>query len=488
LREDYLLRDYWRVIRRSWKTVVCLGVGLGILSGLVAMFFVPRQWRSSATILFELPSSRETTLASLTDLTSLGRLATQFGVPVAPSSAVAYSILTSRSLRATVAEVTNLTERVDLADEFEVNEFLGKTTLVQVGDAGAVTLLVTVPGTPRGLIARLDDDMEARELARDIAAAHVTALQEMLSSFALTRAQRKCEFLQKRVAETEREVDDARAALAAAQRATGVVMPAGDTSVPDELIQLAKLEKEMILAEGEAQAATDKLGVLGRELSEQDEMVVGQVISSQSGVLDPLKSEMTLQQAELAVLASKGYGTEHPEYRAGLQRLSDLKASYEDELSRGLQERQVASTRNTVRDRLVVVYAQTQADLAAGQARLAALRGLVEETRDKVEALPGSMQVVGARMLDVELKSQVYAGLVSAYEMARVEAEEEAPRFEVLDPAFVPKYKLGPSVAKTGLFFTFLGLLLAVIVVLGRNSVSKNWPPEPTQAGPAQDL
>ncbi len=469
MQEDYVLSDYCRIVRVSWRLVVCITLGVGIVGGLVTMFAMPRQWRTATTILFEMSGPGLSSLAGMAELGGLGKLLPQLGGTGPASSQVAYTILTSRRLRAKVSRKVNLVQRLGLRDEYEACKFLGNATLVEVGQAGAVTVTVTLAGTPRGLLPRGDDDLEVRRLAKEIADAHVEALGELLAGFALTKAQRKCEFLRERVAVVKEELARARARLRQMQEATGMVtMPDAGAAAP-LITNLAALEKEMVLAEAEGEGARRKLTALGEELTVQDKMVVSQIQLAASPVLDKLKEQIAQEQAELAVLLEKGYGIEHPDCRAHRERIRQLKESYKQELQQGLSEQARVMSRNAVRDGLLNLYLTAQAEAAGAEAQVKALGRAVKEAERRVRALPASLQELGACALDVELKAQIYSGLVSAYETARVEAEEQAPKFEVLDPAFVPEEKTGPSVVKSTVFYTFLGFMLALVSVLALN-------------------
>lgn len=90
--------------------------------------------------------------------------------------------------------------------------------------------------------------------------------------------------------------------------------------------------------------------------------------------------------------------------------------------------------------------------------------------RDKNSFLVMNSAKVAEQRLQSEfmLAQNVYNGLVQQYEQAKIRVEEETPVFKMLEPPKIPLKKSEPKRMVTILFFGLLGVILSIIIKIGR--------------------
>jgi uncharacterized protein involved in exopolysaccharide biosynthesis len=283
-----------------------------------------------------------------------------------------------------------------------------------------------------------------------------------LDSLTLTRGERKAAFLKQRLEEAKEELDKAGEALAQVQSEVEYVAPV--PSMPPEISTLATYEKERAVAAAEEAAAADELRELKQQLDAEELMVLSQVVSQRSTVTDRLKEDVAEAQAQLAALHDKGYGDPHPECRELQVRIKALQQNIGEEIEEGLKTQSQTMAQNSVRTALLTRVSQLQGQLAAAEASREAMEAEAGKLRARIAALPGAMERVAALQTELEVKAAIYEVVTNAYEMARVEAEENAPHFQVLDEAIIPPRKIAPSGTRICLAAAIGGFLLGLMV------------------------
>ena len=142
-----------------------------VIAWVVAALLVPRQWESSALLLF-VPGQ-----AGIGRLSSLEHHAVG---TVDRRTDVAVSILQSRALRGRVVRDTGMCRVYPGLEEEEACEFLRRAVTTRVGASGQLQVTVRLPGTP-SWGPRHASDSRVRALARDLADGCVARLGDRLS-------------------------------------------------------------------------------------------------------------------------------------------------------------------------------------------------------------------------------------------------------------------------------------------------------------------
>ena len=125
----------------------------------------------------------------------------------------------------------------------------------------------------------------------------------------------------------------------------------------------------------------------------------------------------------------------------------------------------------TLRARLGVL--QSQMKSMQGKAGAS---GAPAATDSNNSAFPSmtALPVLGNTYYDLyrtaKIRETVYEFLTQQYELAKVQEAKELPTVRVMDPAVKPERKSGPKRTLIAAFSTFGALVIAVFLVLGRNS------------------
>lgn len=473
--EDLYVSHYIRLLWRNWLLVLATTILGGVVGVILVLFVLPRQYRASASVMFD-ASSATSNLTLPANIPGLSQIASKLNLGGSGSGAsvMALAVGESQTIRFEVVDELDLVKQLAAVGKYDAEQRLKDMTSIHLTDNGTMAVQVSISGTPRGPLPSPDDDLERRTLARDIANEYVSLIRRKLDSLTLTRGQRKANFLKDRVEQARREQDEARQALAQAQGEVEYVAPV--PSMPPELGTLATYEKERAVAAAEESAAADELAQLKSQLDEEELMIVSQVVSQRSSVADRLKEQVAEAQAELAALHDRGYSDEHPDCRDLLVRIKTLQTTYSQEIDEGLRTQSETVATNPVRSALLTRVSQLEGELAAASASRAAMDVETGKLRARIEALPGAMERVAALQTELEVKTTIYGVVTNAYEMARVEAEENAPLFTVLDEAIVPPKKIAPSGARICLATAIGGFLLGLMIAPARDRARRGRP------------
>ncbi len=468
MEEDLYLSHYVQLLRRNWAVVLSTTVLGGLIGAFLVLFVLQRQYRAATSVMFD-PSSAGSSFALPANIPALGPVMQKLGLGAGGSGAsmVALAVGESQTVRLQIVERFDLVRELEAFSKYDAEQRLGEMTSVQITDKGTMAIHVSISGTPRGVLPSPNDDLERRTLARDIANEYVRLIHDKLDTLTLTRGERKASYLKERVEEARQELDEVRQALAQVQGEVEYVAPV--PSMPPEITTLATYEKERVIAAAEESAAADELTELKRQLDAEELMVLSQVVNQRSSVADRLREEAARAQAELAALHDKGYTDEHPECRELLARIGTLEQTYSGEIDEGLRTQSETEAINPVRLELLTRVAQLEGALAAASASREAMEAEVGKLMSRISALPGAMERVAALQTELEVNAAVYEVVRNAYEMARVEAEEDAPEFTVLDEAIIPPKKIAPSGTRVCVTAAIAGFLLGLMIAPSRD-------------------
>jgi uncharacterized protein involved in exopolysaccharide biosynthesis len=468
LEEDLYVSHYAQLLRRNWLVVLAATVLGGLVGAILVLFVLPRQYRAQASVLFE-SSTAASNLGLPTNIPGLSGIMQKLnlGAGGSTTSAMALAVGDSQTIRLEIVEALGLVKQFEAPGKYDAEQRLKDMTSIHLTETGTMAIQVSIAGTPRGLLPTPDDDLRPRTLARDIANEYVSRIAKMLDSLTLTRGERKAEFLKQRLEEAKEELDKAGEALAQAQSEVEYVAPV--PSMPPEINTLAAYEKERAIAAAEEAAAADELRELKQQLDAEELMILAQVVSQRSTVTDRLKEDVAEARAQLAALHDKGYGDQHPERRELQVRIKALEENIGEEIDEGLRTQSETMAQNPVRAALLTRVSQLQGELAAAEASRGAMEAEVGRLRARIEALPGAMERVAALQTELEVKARIYEVVTDAYEMARVEAEENAPHFQLLDEAIIPPRKIAPSGTRICLAAAIGGFLLGLMISPSRD-------------------
>ena len=66
---------------------------------------------------------------------------------------------------------------------------------------------------------------------------------------------------------------------------------------------------------------------------------------------------------------------------------------------------------------------------------------------------------------NVEVQSQLYITLLSQYELVSIDESEDFSFIEIIDPPFVPTYRIAPIFFNSLVMFSLFGMFFGLVVV-----------------------
>jgi hypothetical protein len=368
-------------------------------------------------------------------------------------------------VRKDVIRRTRLTERLAVTDD-EAPETLTSMTSFRKPPGAAIVIEVTCQGSSRlrswlGQRSALTT-AEAQQFCAEVANAYVEALRTYLSGV----SQGNTQFIRTRRDEVETELTRLDDRLQAFRSQHALVDPQGSVDA------LTTEVKAVVQAYGQAQAdqeaARRSLAAARARLAREDLMRLQSVMTARNPVLISLSQRLAADRVALGAALEGGKKPNHPDVLA----LQDSIKAGERELAGVTQEirMQVERNANPNYDTLLSQVASQEIGLVQGTARCATRQRQLGEVRRQMARLPAVMRQYGELQLRRDIKAQLLGNLSRQLETAILdEKREAADKFQVLDQAFPPTKKSGPSSVRTALV-----TLILVLTALGLRAVRRN--------------
>ena len=463
MHDEFSLAQLWRAVAGR-KGLVALIVAACVIAAGVITLLLPKIYRAETRVFF--PESQQPQLPSALTA-ALGQQAQSLLPALAglgPSSEAAglcKAIAESYSVRSEICRNFKLQERFKAEKFQDATEKLGNSTFTAI--------------TPEGvLIIRVDSNEP--KLSADIANAYTRVVERRYRDAAVARARDEREFLTKRVAQSQQDLQVTEAALERYQKSGKALLVPDE--VPPILQKLADARVEQTSAEVELEAARRRQNQAVSQLSrlvEADETKPGQSPSvysvpwqmatqtiSDNPDIAQIRAELVSLEVQLAS-ARYRFSPEHPEYKR-------LKTQVDETRTRLAAEAQKTITAETrSRD---PVYAEALGQLVGlevatiGQeAKAQGLAQLVNDLEAKAAGLPDRLLQYSRLAREVRARETVFATLDGQLEAARLKELQEQPVFQVLDEAVPPERhdrpKMGVDLVVGFLLGLFLGMAVA---------------------------
>jgi len=239
-REDEInLLDYWRVIRKRWRTIAWI-FGISVVCAGVVSFIMTPIYRATTTLM-PVESSGSQVSAALRNLTSLPFVG---GVVPAVGGASAdklVAVLESRTVAEDVIRALDLMEVLFEEEEDEPPTLQDAVRLLSEG-------MTEVADDRKGLIS-VSVEHKDPQLAADIANQYTVALQKFLKDNALSMAKRNRIFIEDQLAKVKEELRAAEEAMKGFQTNKKIV--AMDAQTEAAIKALAELKAQVTAKEVE---------------------------------------------------------------------------------------------------------------------------------------------------------------------------------------------------------------------------------------------
>lgn len=319
---DISLMGLIRIVRRWRGLVVGLALGVAIITAIV-MLFIPNWYTATGTILLEVSEVS----SGLEMLGSIGAIA---GLPTnAPSAEVYLAILRSERVAIAVAESLALGDHYNITAD-NADHRMEKTLsvlrkAVEIDDPDMASIRVRAT----------DDDPE---MAARIVNALLRELSYAKSKLSFSRARSTRRLVEEAIAQTESELEEARARMGAFQKQYGIF--ALDEQTSGTLTLITALQEQLI----EAQTQQDALGSTYSENSAEYRRL-GHVIEALETRIAGLVGHLDARGNESAPRAEELPSTaNNPGFILPLSQVSSLSGQY----ARVLMDLKVLETKYSV--------------------------------------------------------------------------------------------------------------------------------------------
>jgi hypothetical protein len=456
------LGEITRLFRRNLLRLLACGLVGAVLVVAITMFAVPRQWEARATlVLGNQTGTASGLLASALSGVGGGTLA-----PLVPqpglSTDLFQTILESWDTRTEVVRANDLQQR--FGDDLwqKSVERLGKNTQVHGNPPSALTLAVTLEGTPRGLIPAPEADREVRALTVACVNSYLEALGRTLEEVRISSAKSQRVFLESEKPKAEADYHQAQAAVTRWEAAHHVMSPPrAAEALTQKLIQV---QSDLTAAQVERATTLQSAARARALLRDQPEMVSGaasQTANPEIARLTQALAGVEQQLAEQQVFYHKT--PQHPDVQRLVVQKQELLAQLQQAHERAMLPAGLSQSRNTVHDQLLGQVLQAEVSASAGGAKVAGLQGALATARAEVESLTWASLDYAKLYEQAQIAESIYETIVKQYEAAVLNEKAEEPVFFVIDPPVVPWKKTSPSLGLNGVLGLLLGLLVGVV-------------------------
>jgi polysaccharide biosynthesis transport protein len=408
-----LIPDLIRAVLLRWKLELAILLGVLLLS-LIWLAQTPRYYSATATLLFDNQAPQPVSADS-------GQRN-----DAAPGIATEAKIIASETIAREVVNKLGIANQPDMRASW-MQATAGRQSYpgwlasnLQSGlDVKAVDTsnIVEVSYSSRS-------PEKAAAMANAFASTYVDARLQMSTDPAKTYAS----WFERRIAEARQRLEQTQNALAAFQRQRGIVSTG---SIDAESTRLGELSSQLSGAEAQAADARARATVGGASMPEVQS----------SGVIQGLRSQIASKSAEIQDLRAE-LGPNHPEMRAAVAQLAELRAKLASE---------TGTTSGTL-----------SAASNAAVARESSIRALLAAQRARMLALTGDRSTLEVLERDAASARQAYDSVTQQLSLMRLKSTLPATNVRVLGRAEPPLLPSSPNLQIRFLMTLLFGIMLAI--------------------------
>jgi succinoglycan biosynthesis transport protein ExoP len=460
--DEFSLSQLARTVLQRKRLVMMIVAACVVMAGVITLA-MPKIYRAQTSVFFP-ESGGSTFSAALTALQQTPGLGSLVNLmPPTPGSEAAglcKAIAESYLVRAEICR------DFKLQAFYRAEEFQDATNKLRDSTFGAIT--------PEGVLVIRVDTTDPK-LSADIANAYSRIVERVYRERSVARAHGEREFLERRVAQADQDLDRASAELERYQkRGQALLVP---EEAPPILQKLVDVKVDAVTAEVDLDAAKrqragglaqlKRLAVEGEGASQVNSVyAVPWEMSAETMTNNPdiaeIRAELVSLEVKLAA-AKHDLSPEHPDVKKLQTEVDEIHKRLASEARQVLTE--TTRTRSPVYAAALEQLVQLEAAEIGGEARAAGLRQLLGQVEAQANTLPARLLRYARLDREVHAKAAVYTTLVAQLESARLRELQEQPVFQVLDKAVPPQRhdrpKLGVNLVVGLLFGLFLGTAIA---------------------------
>lgn len=266
-------------------------------------------------------------------------------------------------------------------------------------------------------------------------------------------------FLDKRIAESKQESEEAEQKLAAFSKEHKIYSP--DEQVKAAIEQLAVFDKAISEAEVQQKSAQAEFDAAEAKLAEQKMRSRAYNISD-NAVVQKIRDQIIAKQVELVGLEQR-YTDKHPDVQKAKSELQQLQGSLNAEVVASVDSN--AATLNPTQSELLKSHALAAVKASVAEAEASKLKELRSKKEKNIGDMPNDVLEYMALERDVKIKGEVYLNLVKQSEQSKIQEAMDSMDIQIVDPANLPD--VDKPVAPRKKLIAAIGFAAGVLLAMG---------------------
>lgn len=444
------LLDYLTVVKRR-RVWLLAPIAIGILVGAALVLLLPREYKSSTTLVVTSPSmDSELVKSSEADLGERIR-------------AISHELL-SRPVLERVAREEGLAERSSMdaavgAIRSRAEVALPKT-IAPTGRSGPDTFLVSYrSGSP--------------ELTQRVTNRLATAFIEQHSKMRETRAEETSAFLATQLNQSQERLRSIEGKLRKVKEAYMGRLP---EQTQANLQMVSGLRQQHESTSMSLRSEQDRLAMIERQIEAMRHGAAGAPLGKGSASLSALERLRSLRR-ELDE-ASAMYTEKHPEIQRLKTEIASTEALAKEESARPAADREPTLNADPTYRQLLTERETSRLRIREHERAAARTLSDISLYQGRVEAAPMIEQQMSSLNREYDLEKQQYNSVAGRHQAAVLAEDLERRRageqFAVLYPAYLPTQPDSPNALRVMLLALLAGIVLGVLLAVGREYLDRS--------------
>lgn len=465
--EEFSLANLWAPLKAQWWLIAIITAAITVPAVLYGYFMVPTTWEAETSIVFE--------EASGAHLSMLRQVTAMSGLRAAPGSRGDFLqvLLRSRSVRGRVVDAMNLVDHMGVGSRDAAIARLSDTYETRLPVGQVLILRTTWEDEP---LARIDPERtDAPAMVASLAAELIASLEQEVSRNDYTEAARRRALIEEQLDTAIRELNAVEDELVRYATSEGLVDLSGQTGAA--VGQLQTLQQR----EAELQSTLD--GAVAREasararLTAQDQMALSSFSEGRDPAINTLRQRIIdLEQQITEQREVQGKSEEHPDVASLMSEIESARTQLASLSEDAMQIDRRSMTVDPSYSQLVEEALSNSQRVSEIRANIGAVREQKRAAMSAIERLPARSTEYLRLQRQVNIKSEVVAGLTENYEMARLAEAGSTASFSVIDEPIPPGGPSSPSLKKVGAVAFAASLLFSMVIAFWRHGVRQPTP------------
>ena len=426
------LSKLFHIMGARWKVVVTLILACTVVALIIA-FILPKEYESTTLV--------QTRNAGKVDVSGAAVALAAFGVgggSVSSSTMNYIELMKTRTVLEPIIEALNFPQ-----DEKPDAKKFAKKYLDIKNTKGTNLIEVTARGrTPE------EAQMISQTVVDNFLLMQTDMNQETQSLLV--------KFLDKRIAESKRESEEAEEKLATFSKEHKIYSP--DDQVKAAIEQMAAFDKAIADIEVRKKSVQAELDTAEAKLAEQ-KMNSKVYNVSDNGIIQGLRSQIVAKQVALVGLEQL-YTEKHPSVRQVKQELQQLQTNLDAEVVAAVDSNAV--TLNSTQAQLLKNYTLAAVNLAVADAGEKTLKDQRDKKEAEIGQLPDNVLEYVRLERDAKIKSEVYLNLVKQSEQSKIQEAMDSMDIQIVDSANLPDIDKPAAPRKT--LITVIGFAVGALL------------------------